>query len=110
MVNELWKEWLRISDYLLITMQSEMFFILYVVLGLSILYFVLQPFIRFIIALEWKALMTYLFAIIISLLLINQFIAVEDWRYVLYAILIFSIILSIKRGFSLLRKHETNQG
>ncbi len=101
MAEELWREMLRVSDYLLLTMQSEMFLVIYVVLGLSILFFLLQPFVKFVMTLEWSVFLTYIITIMMMFLLVVTFINVEDWRYVLYAILIFSIIISLRRGFSL---------
>lgn len=92
---------LRISDYLLLTMQTEMFFVIYVLLGLSLLFLLLQPFVKFVIALEWSVFLTYIMAVILMFWLTSAMINVEDWRYVLYAIIIFSIILSIKRGLKL---------
>ncbi len=94
---------LRISDFLLLTMQTEMFFVIYVVLGLSLLFLLLLPFVKFVIALEWSVFLTYIIAVILMFWFMSTMIHVEEWQYVLYAIVVFSILLSIKRGIQLRR-------
>ncbi len=106
MPEEIWKEMVRVSDFLLLTMQTELFFVLYIVLGLIIMYYLFQPFIKFVITLEWNTLLTYMFVILLMFLIISAFMDIPDWRYVLYGVLIFSIIISIKRSFTILKKNQ----
>ncbi|MGP4040463.1 hypothetical protein ACTWP4_11320 [Gracilibacillus sp. D59] len=106
MAEELWKEMIRLSDLLFLTMQTEIFFILYIVSGLIIMYYLFHPLVKFVMALEWNTLITYMFAVLIMILIISAFMDVPDWRYVLYGVLIFSIIISIKRSFSIIRKDQ----
>ncbi|MFD2656196.1 hypothetical protein [Gracilibacillus thailandensis] len=106
MAEDLWKEIVRVSDFLLLTMQTELFFVLYIVTGLIILYYVCKPFVKFVIALEWNTFITYMFVVLIMFLLVSEYIDVPDWKYVLYGVLIFSIIVSIKRSFSIMKKNQ----
>ncbi|SFM01351.1 hypothetical protein SAMN04487943_106187 [Gracilibacillus orientalis] len=106
MAKELWKEIVRLSDFLILTMQTELFFVLYTVTGLIILYYAFKPFVKFVIALEWNTLITYMFVVLLMFLIISAFIDVPDWRYVLYGVLIFSIIISIKRSFTIMKNNQ----
>ncbi|UOQ85425.1 hypothetical protein [Gracilibacillus salinarum] len=103
MLKELWNKIVSGSDYILLTMQAEARLVVYVVLGLIGLYFLLKPFVRFVMALEWNAFITYLFVILLMCLIMTRFTSANDWKYFLYAVVIFSIVLSVKRAISFIR-------
>ncbi|MGN8645180.1 hypothetical protein ACTNEO_03680 [Gracilibacillus sp. HCP3S3_G5_1] len=106
MAEEVWKEMIRVTDVLLLTMQAEVFFVFYIVSGLIIMYYLFQPFVKFMMVLEWNTLLTVIFVVLLMFLITSTLTDVPDWRYVLYGILIFSIIISIKRSIAIMKKKQ----
>lgn len=108
MLRELWNDWMFIADYFLLAIQSDVLLITYIVIGFLFLYTIFHPIVRFIMTLEWTALMTYLLVIISMFLFLDSVPQAPNVKFVIYAMLIFSIIISSKRGISLIKQLRKN--
>ncbi|WP_066192749.1 MULTISPECIES: hypothetical protein [Gracilibacillus] len=99
MLTEWWKELERVSDYLLVTKQAEMFSVIYITIGLTILYFTLRPLISLLVLIEWKAFMTYSFVIMIMLVITAMIQTEIEGKYLIVSCLIFTSIVCFHRLF-----------
>ncbi|MDX8044863.1 hypothetical protein SH601_02590 [Gracilibacillus sp. S3-1-1] len=108
MVDEWWNTIVRVLDYFLITMQSEVFFVFYIVTGLVVLYYLCKPLIRFLVALEWHTFLTYIVVVLCMFHLIYMYMDEPNWRYIIYGISIFSLIISVNRLFTVLKDKQAH--
>ena len=108
-MKEIWDTWVRIMDSVLLTMQSEVLLIIYFVIGFFVFYYILHPIVRLLIALEWDSLMTYVLIIPLMFLTLSLIDYESSEQYVVYAMIIFSLLISFKRGFAVKRKLKQSQ-
>lgn len=106
LLKELWKDWMFIVDYFLLAVQSDVLLITYIVIGFFVLYTIFHPVVRFIMALEWTTFMTYLLVILAMFLFLHFIPQANNVKFVIYAMLIFSIIISSRRGITLIKQHK----
>ncbi|KAB8138590.1 hypothetical protein F9U64_02950 [Gracilibacillus oryzae] len=103
MWEEVWNEMLRIMDILMITMQKEVMVIIFAVGLLLTGFYILQPFIRILIALEWENFLTFIFVSISGLWLMNHLVPSIDKKYYIYTIITFSVCVVIQRLWAILK-------
>ncbi|MFC4404737.1 hypothetical protein [Gracilibacillus xinjiangensis] len=108
MWNETWSEIVRVMDLLMITMQQEMIMIIFTVGLLLIGYYLLYPFIRLVIALEWGSFLTFLFVSILGIWLMNHLVPDTHNKYYLNTIIIFSLCVCIKRLVTIFKMRAKN--
>ncbi|PWU69019.1 MULTISPECIES: hypothetical protein [Gracilibacillus] len=104
MWETIWNQFVRISDFIFLTMRKELFIFLTVFLFILIIYLVIKPIIRLLIALEWELFLSFFIAIILSVFILQRLPVMIEKEYLIYTIVAFSIYIAIRRSVALLKK------
>ncbi|WP_163536657.1 hypothetical protein [Gracilibacillus sp. YIM 98692] len=104
MIERVWKEIVRISDVMLLTMQGEIVYMLTVMLLLIGCYMMIYPIIHLLIMLEWKMFLSYLLSVGFVFIIASQISGLSISSFFVMAIVLFAICICLSRSITLIRR------
>ncbi|SER98072.1 hypothetical protein SAMN04487944_11464 [Gracilibacillus ureilyticus] len=96
-MDKIWNEIVRLMDVLMITMQKELIMLIIAVCCLLTGYYIVYPFIRIMIALEWGTFLTFILVSITGIWLMSYLVPEIPGKYYIFAIIIFSLCICSRR-------------
>lgn len=92
-----WQGIVGLFDYILITNRSEVFIFSCILLVIFLIFFLLQPFVRLLIALEWSRFISYIVTVLIIFLIWSSISIDIKSDIILFALFFFAV------GYGLIR-------